>query len=108
MLAGWDDPSASTRLSIDLGHPEVTKTLAACDPSPARVEAPAFTDHFRHPLDCLNSLRRAQGMAPLDKNDPDVGDALREMTRGELLPLIESRAPDLSRLAERVRSLIEG
>jgi hypothetical protein len=107
VLAGWDGLSASAALDIDLDHDEVKKVLAACDPNPARVAPAGFTDHFRAPLDCLNSLRRARGIPALDKNATDVDDALRAMARSEL-PLLESRVPDIVRLAERVQSLIEG
>jgi len=107
VLAGWDGPSVSYALSIDVEHADVKKALAACDPNPLRVDPAGFTDHFRAPFDCLNNLRRARGIVALDKNDPEVDDALRSMARSEL-SLIESRVPDLTRLAERVRSLIEG
>lgn len=107
VLAGWDGPSVSDALSIDLENAEVKKALAACDPNPSRVDPAGFTDHFRAPFDCLNNLRRARGLGALDKNDPEVDDALRSMARSEL-SLIESRVPDLSRLAEQVQALIEG
>lgn len=107
VLAGWDGPSVSAALSIDVEHADVKRALAACDPNPLRVDPARFTDHFRAPFDCLNNLRRARGIAALDKNDPEVDGALRSMPLSEL-SLIETRVPDLTRLAERVRSLIEG
>lgn len=107
LLAGWDGLSAKAALAIDPDNDEVKKALAACDPNPAHVDPAAFTDHFQAPLDCLNDLRRAGGQAALDKNDPDIDDALRAMARSEVA-LVESRVPDLVSLAEQVQALIEG
>ncbi|MBI5538376.1 MAG: hypothetical protein HY898_36975 [Deltaproteobacteria bacterium] len=60
-----------------------------------------FTSTYHRPMVCLNKLREAQGLPALQKNGPEVDDALGEMARNDAA-FVAARVPDVDLLADLV------
>ncbi len=99
LLAGYDQPALAAHLEIEPDHPDVVAALRDdCTPDPRTVADAAFVDTFRQPLRCTDLLGKARKLPPIDKNAPEIDDAIRDLTR-QSLSIVRARVPDLARLA---------
>lgn len=101
-LAGYDRrASMLDTLGIDIESDFVRNTLRACSPPPTDVADEAFSDTYSRPLRCLRGLQPDKAV---QKNAPEIDDALRALAKNDLA-LICKRVPDLERLVDLILEL---
>lgn len=103
LIAGHDHPRALSCLGCR--EPSgVLRYLQRCAPNPAEVSDALFVDQFRKPGRCLQELLAAGKAAPLKKGDPELDDALDELSRSAM-PQLGARITDLTGLASLIQTL---
>ncbi len=105
-LAAYDRPATRSKLGIDPSHPGVQQFLAGCVPPPQDVADPVFTDHYQHPITCVDKLRKSQGLPAVGKGT-SMDDVLVALTAADI-PVVCQRVPDVDRLVALAWQLAMG
>jgi hypothetical protein len=104
VLAGYDQAPLKEHLGIDYHSAEFQGAVVDCSPPVATVAETLFSDTYQRPLLCLRHVQQAAKRPPVEKNSPEIDDALKDLATRHLDPVCR-RVPDIDRLVDLIWQL---